>query len=114
MFQKQTASSIYRAEVLYRSVLYCLLISEYFYAYYRLFMEIIMSFHELIAGVRHFKVDVICCFVISVPHIVVVMRQAGATGRVLSIFMNNVGQARQHANSAATKAENSCTICALP
>lgn len=73
-------------------------------------MEIILSFYELTAGVRHFKVDVMCCFVTSVPHIVVVMRQRGATGGVLSIFINNLGQARQHADSAATKAKNSCSM----
>jgi len=73
-------------------------------------MEIILSFHELIAAVRSFKVDVICCFVTSVPHFVVVMCQSGVTGGVLSIFINNLGQAREHADSAATKAKNSCTM----
>lgn len=89
---------------------YCLLISEYFYAYYRLLMEIILSFHELTAAVRRFKVDVICCFVTSVPHIVDVMRQSEVTGGVLSIFINNLGQAREHAVSTATKAKNSCAM----
>ena len=68
-------------------------------------------FPRIYSGVTRFKVDVICCFVTSVSHIVVVMRQrgGGATGGGLSIFINNMEQALQQADSAATRAKNSCT-----
>lgn len=61
--EKNPAAFIFRLEVFYGYFLYFPLISQYFYALPRLFMEIILSLKEFVAGVRHFKVHVICCFV---------------------------------------------------